>query len=59
MLSSGATGSALIDQCIVRLRELGSNVDRTRRLSESLSWAVPPPSTTFPSSIFAQETFPS
>ena len=43
MLSSGATGSALIDQCLVRLRELGSKVDRTRRLSESLSWAVPPP----------------
>ena len=43
MLSSGVTGSALIDQCLVRLRELGSKVDRTRRLSESLSWAVPPP----------------
>ena len=43
MLKSGVTGSALLDQCLTRLKELGNRVDRSRKLSESLNWAVPPP----------------
>ena len=43
MLKSGVTGSALLDQCLTRLKELGNIVDRTRKLSEGIDWAAPPP----------------
>ena len=43
MLSSRVTGSALLDQCLARLQELGNIVDRTRKLSERIDWAAPPP----------------
>ena len=42
MLGAGASGAALLDQCLARLRELGQSVERTRKLSEGFNWTIPP-----------------